>query len=246
MSVHATQVAAYFTRNVALQQIRAPVRGAPDPASPDHGHALAGRDLDLLEDAQRRPGRLGEDRQLVGQLFRHGVQVRDGQEEGLGEDPRPVDDAEHRATLAVAGAVGAASRALAADGVDLAHHAAADPLGRSGRLLHPAHELVARDAGVGVVALDQLEVGAADAGQQHPDARLAPRRGRCGDVVANPYPPVLQPDRAHAYCPSSPISFRAAFRTASNSSPVSRQCSVATLAVSMPRGTPQPSRQPAA
>ena len=154
-------------------------------------------DPDLLLHLQGGRGRLREDRHLVGHGRRHLVQVRDRQDQVLRERAVAFDDPEHGAALAMRRPAGPAGRALAAGGVDLAHHPLADPaLGARGRLDGP-DELVARDPRVRVIAPHQLEVGVAHAGLEDAHQGFAGRRRGRRAVVPQTEPPVLEPQRAH-------------------------------------------------
>ena len=66
-----------------------------------------------------------------------------------------------------------------------------------GTLLDDPDELVPEHAAERVVAALELEVGAADAGAQHPHQRFSARRHRHRHVVAQRELPVLEPERAH-------------------------------------------------
>ena len=123
-------------------------------------HPVVGRDAHLLEDLERRGERLGEDGGFVRDRIGDPVQIAHRQGGVLGMHAVAVDDAQHRATLAVRGVSSAAGVALTARRIDLSHHPRTDP--RLFRALdHLTHELVAEHAGVGVVAAHKLEIGAA-------------------------------------------------------------------------------------
>jgi hypothetical protein len=123
------------------------------------------------------------------------VEVLARQGQIAGERSIATDDPEHGAPLAVARAPAPAGGAPVADGVDLADDAPADELLRA--LLDHPDELVAEHADVGVVAAHQLEVGAADAGEQHAHQRFALGRPRDLEVLAQANPRLLEPDRGH-------------------------------------------------
>ena len=83
-----------------------------------------------------------------------------------------VLDPQNPAFPAVAGEPLPAEVAVPAADIDLPHH----PLTQPGRVVgagHHPHELVAHDAAETVVAFEDLQVGAADPGQRHPDQDLA-------------------------------------------------------------------------
>ena len=155
------------------QQAHAPVA--------DDGDAGARIDGHLLEDAARGGHRLGEHRRLVVHAVRHFVQVDRRQRQILGKRPVVLADADDVAVVAVLLDPPRAPVAVTAADVDLADDALADPGGvRRRRLLDDADELVAGDAGEPGVALEDLEIGAADTGAADADETLARalRRGQ--------------------------------------------------------------------
>ena len=155
----------------------------PQAAGAHHAHALAGSDRPLLLDLERGGGGLREHRDLVGEARRDLVQVREREGEELGQGPLAAADPDDRAFGTMGAPAGRAIRAPAAGDVDLADHAAGDPFLGAGGLLHHAHELVAGDARAGRVAAPQLQVGSADAGQDHAHDRLAGLGPRGGQVL---------------------------------------------------------------
>ena len=132
---------------------------------------------ELRGDLKRRRDRLGEDRDLVGQRVGNRVQVALRHRDQVGERAVVIQDAEHRAVRAVRVQAPAAGLARPARAVDLADDAAAGQRPGFG----DADELMAEHAAEAHVALDQLEVGLADAGaasparalRRHPDWGLA-------------------------------------------------------------------------
>ena len=94
----------------------------------------------------------------------------------------------------MSGAPACALLARPARGVDLAHHAGSDPVA-VWCLDDLAHELVAQDSREGVVALHELQIGAAYAREQHSDECLigcARRRH-----VTQRELPVFKPESLH-------------------------------------------------
>ena len=137
-------------------------------AGADHDHPILRSDLHLLLDLQRGGGGLGEDGDVVGHNVRDCVEIGDGEGQMGGERTVSVHDAQHRPPLAVRGPTGLARGTRAAHGVDLADHAAPCPLRRPRGLLDHADELVPRDPRVGVIALNEFQIGVADACHAHP------------------------------------------------------------------------------
>jgi len=148
----------------------------------------------LLEHLDRGGERLGEDGRFVGDAVGDAVQVGERQRQELGVRALPTDDSQHRPVLAVGGPPRAARLARAAGDVDVADNPLPDPLG-IGRRDDLAHELVADDARVGVVAARELDVGPADTGQVDADERLALGRRRFD--LADGQDAVLEPQRLH-------------------------------------------------
>ena len=131
---------------------------------------------------ESRGARLDEGRVLGRDVWRHEVEVDDGQRDVLGVAAVLVQDAEHRAHRAVVARdrvrqpelADLARRRLVAAQVDVADDALADEvLGSRRRRLDAAHKLVADHAGEPHVALQDLEVGVAHADEQHLHQALA-------------------------------------------------------------------------
>ena len=129
-------------------------------------------DRDLSGDLKCRGDRLGEDRDLVGQRIGDGVQIALRHRDQIGEGAVVIEDAEHRAVRAVRVQPHAAGLARPARAVDLADDAAAGH--RTG--FGDADELVTQHAPEPHIALDQLEVGLADAGTRHAHEHFAVTR----------------------------------------------------------------------
>jgi hypothetical protein len=162
---------------------------------------VSAADHHLLLDLQGRGQRLREHRDGVGEAVRHGMEVLHGKDQRLGERAVARLDAQDRAPRAVGAPPRETGRARPAGGVDPADHPAAPPLRGARRLLDLAHELVAGDSGVRVVATGQLEVGVAHACEPHPDPRFTGRDLGYREVLAVPQDAVLQPQAAHACRP---------------------------------------------
>ncbi len=122
-------------------------------------------------------------------LVGHLVQVDRRQRQILGKRPVVLADADDVAVVAVLLDPPRAPVAVPAADVDLADDALADPgRVRRRRLLDDADELVAGDAGELGVALEDLEIGAADAGAADADEALARALGRRARSVSSMVP----------------------------------------------------------
>ncbi len=170
------------------------------PAVAEDGDAAAGSHRHLLEDAARRRHRLDEHRRRIVEAVRHFVKVDGRERDELGERAAMVADAHHRAVGAVFLDAGRAPFAAAAADVDLADDPLADPRGiRRGRRLHDADELMAGDAGEAGVALEDLQVGAADARHADADQALA-LVTRLRHVLARDRASGMNDERFHCRC----------------------------------------------
>ena len=158
-------------------------------------YAVARPDRHLLLDLEGGGERLGEDGRVRRDGVRYQMQVLDREREILGEGAVPAHDAEHGAALAVRAPAGRTRGAGTTHRVDLPDDAAADERRRPP--LDDADELVARNAGEGVVAARQLDVRVADPGADHPNERLARGRLRDRNVVPEAQATVLEPESEH-------------------------------------------------
>ena len=100
------------------------------------------------------------------------MEIRRGQGEVGGKGAVVVLESQDPALTAVPGQAPATEVAGPAAAGDFSDHGAGQPGGSLGAG-HPAHEFVAHDAFKAVVALEDLQVGAADAGQVDPDENFA-------------------------------------------------------------------------
>jgi hypothetical protein len=109
------------------------------------------------------------------------MEVFYGKGEILGERPVSAADPQDLASPAVRGQVSPAHGALAADHVDFSHHPPMEP-GRVRRACHFAYEFMPRHSPEAAIAFEDLQIGAADARQPHPDQDFAGLGFRLGDV----------------------------------------------------------------
>ena len=131
-----------------------------------------GRHRRGFQDPEGRGQGFGEDRKNIGDSRVHGMEVGRGQPEVCGKGAVVVLEPQHLALPAMSGQAPAAEVAGPAANGDLACH----PLPQPGGVLgagHLAHELVAHDPLKAVIALQNLQVGAADAGQMDAHQNLA-------------------------------------------------------------------------
>ena len=114
----------------------------------------------------------GKDRKDIGDCRVHGMEVGCRAGSGTGQRRRRRPEPQHPALPAVPGQAPAAEVAGPAANGDLPCH----PLPQPGGVLRPshlAHELMAHDPRKAVIALQDLQVGAADAGQMDAHQNLA-------------------------------------------------------------------------
>jgi hypothetical protein len=156
----------------------------PQTAGAHDQNVFTGEDGPLLRDAQGRRQGLAEDGGLVREGVGDGVQVGEGQDQVFGKGAIMVLDAQHPAPGAVMTPPGPAGVAVAAGQVDLAN----DPFPPASGLVRRGgdftDELVAGDAGEGVIALPQFQVCRANAGQAHPHQGLPRTWHRYRQVLA--------------------------------------------------------------
>ena len=158
-----------------------------------------------FEDPEGRGQGFGEDRKDVGDFRGHGVEVGRGQGEVGGKGAVVVLEPQDPALPAVPGQAPAAEVAGPATAGDFPHHPLAQPGGSLGAG-HLAHELVAHDALKAVVALEDLQVGAADAGQMDPDENLAV--AGCGPGHFLELGLSVKRESKHKSCQQSAVSFQ--------------------------------------
>jgi hypothetical protein len=148
----------------------------PELAAADDEHAMAVGDRNLLLNLECRGQGLGQGGGIVGDVIGHPMEIADRQEQPLGKGPVAVDDAEDGAPRAVSGGAGAAGRAGAAGGIDLADDSGSAELFRT--LFDETDELVAEDASVRIVPVDELQVRVADTRLEDPDEGFPGRGSR--------------------------------------------------------------------
>src|SRR5262249_37471749 len=153
----------------------------PQFAVADNGDAMRSADLDLVEDLERGPQRLGEDGLPVADAVGHGQQILRRQAQIFGERPVAPANAERGPIRAMTRIVPEAKTALSAAHFDFAHDAAAY-LRPVGRLFDDADKLVSERAVEAGVAARDLDVRVANSRHRHPHQRLAgaARDGRIG------------------------------------------------------------------
>lgn len=149
----------------------------------------------MLQDLEGRGERLEERRRVGADAGGDLVEVGDRDGDELREGSVGADDAHDRARGAVAPEPARARRADAAGEVDLRRDALALP--RVGALHHLAEELVPEDAPEAHVAADDLQIGVADPGADHPHQRHA--GGERGDrAIEDPSGRAVVDHGAHA------------------------------------------------
>jgi hypothetical protein len=129
----------------------------------EHDDAVRTADRDLTGDLKRCGDWLGEDGNVVWQRVGHGVQVALRHGNLVREGAVMIQNADDRAIRAVGVQALAAGLARPAGAVDLTDHAPANE--RTG--LRDTDELVAEHASESHVALNELEIGLADARAAH-------------------------------------------------------------------------------
>jgi hypothetical protein len=100
------------------------------------------------------------------------MEIGSGEGQIVGKGSIMAADPQSSAVPAVTGLALLAEVAGPTSNIDFTHYPLAQP-GRVTRPGHHPHELVAQDATKMVVAFKDLLIGAADAGQRHPDEHLA-------------------------------------------------------------------------
>jgi hypothetical protein len=134
--------------------------------------AIPGRHGNLLQNLECSGEGLDKNSGFVGDAIGNHVQVALRQSHVLGKGAVPSNETEDSPAFAVTGESGTAAGALPAADVDLSADPPADesPV----RRVHDfADELVAEDSLESLVAMDDLQVSVADAGQAKTDKRFA-------------------------------------------------------------------------
>ena len=154
MVTHDQDLGARLTQNLRDEQ--------PEFSVAQYHTFLVGHDVNLFEHLVGGGERLREDRHVVGDALRNGVEIRNRDVDVLRETSVGIDDP-HDAT---GGAV--ALEPLVADGATLARKVdfSDDPLAAPllGPLFDDADELVAECSAKRHVTLDEFDIGVADAG----------------------------------------------------------------------------------
>jgi hypothetical protein len=123
------------------------------------------------------------------------MQVLERERHILGERAIASHDAQHGASRTMGASPSSAGRAPTTHRVDLTDHAGAGQMGRA--VFDAADELVPQHTAVGVVAARQLDVGVADPGPHDPNEGLPVGGLRCGNVVTEAEPSILEPQGEH-------------------------------------------------
>jgi hypothetical protein len=128
----------------------------------DHCNAVVTRDRNAFEYAARSGERFGKRRVFVGDVIRDGEKIVRGQLKKLGVRTIATDDPKHSPRSAVTRIAAAAEFAFAATGIYLTYDAL------PGFFDH-ADKFMTNCSVESRVAASDLQIGVADARQQHPD-----------------------------------------------------------------------------
>src|SRR5262245_27443260 len=163
-----------------------------ETAVAEHDDAIGSADRDLSGDLKRRGDWFGKDCNVVWQRVRHGVQVSLRHGNQVRERTVMIQDANDRAVRAMRVQALAAGLTCPARAVDLADHSAA---GEGTRFCN-ADELVAQHAAESHVALNELEIGLADARAAHTHEHFPLTRVGGWSGLLNRYP-IAEHQSAH-------------------------------------------------
>src|SRR5687768_1411038 len=145
----------------------------PKPSVTQNDNPVGRGDLELRRNLKRGGNRLGEHGDIVGYRVRHPMEIALRHGDQLGKRAVMVEDAEDGTVGAVGRQAAAAGLTAPAGAIDLA----ADPLAGIRAGFRDPDELVAEHPAEAHVALNQLEVGLADAGTSYPDQHFVRGRG---------------------------------------------------------------------
>src|SRR5688572_2280230 len=145
----------------------------PKPSVTQNDNPVGRGDLELRRNLKRGGNRLGEHGDIVGYRVRHPMEIALRHGDQLGKRAVMVEDAEDGTVGAVGRQAAAAGLTAPAGAIDLAD----DPLTGIRAGFRDPDELVAEHAAEAHVALNQLEVGLADAGTSYPDQHFVRGRG---------------------------------------------------------------------